>query len=71
MAQLQTVIAGRLVKTMPPVPLKRLGDDPRHQLEGTRNAGDKAKRGQSGGSVLGVQFGIGYQTAIPGEGLYY
>ena len=43
----------------PPVPLKRLGDDLRHQLEGTRNAGDKAKLGKRGGRVL---WHLGYTT---------
>jgi len=50
---------------MPPVPLKCLGDDLRHQLEGARHAGDQATLGKSGGRVLSVEFGLGDQ--LPGR----
>ena len=58
MASRHAVVAGRLVKMMPPVPLQRLGDDLRHPLEGARNAGENATLGTRGGSVLSGECGI-------------
>ena len=64
MAQLKRLIAGLVVKRLPGVPLERLVDDLRHQLEGSWNTGDKAKLCKMGGIVLMVEFGIGDE--IPG-----
>src|SRR5262245_59039324 len=55
---LQTVIAGRRGKTRPPLLRKRLDDDLRPELDGTRNASDKAELGKSRGGILRVQGGI-------------
>ena len=56
--QRETLVAGRVIDLVPRVPLERLADDLRHQLEGARNTRDKAELCQGGGIVLGVPLGI-------------
>ena len=65
--QLEPLIAGRGIECVPRVPLERLADHLRHQLEGGWNARDKAELCQYGGRGLGVQFGIGDQRRRRGS----
>ena len=60
-AQRDAVIAGRLIKVMPQVPLERLGDDLRPQREGAWHARNKAELCKGGRRVLGVPLRIGDQ----------
>ena len=64
--QLEALIAGPLIERVPRVPLERLADHLRHQLEGAWYARDKAELRQGGSTVLGVEFGISDQ--IPRRG---
>ena len=62
-AQLEALIARRLIETLPRVPRERLRDHLRDQLERAWNTRDKAELVQVGGILFSVQFGVCHQVA--------
>ena len=65
--QLDTLIAGRLIETVPGVPPERLGHHVRDELERIGNTRDKAELAEVSSIILMVQFGVCHQIPRLGE----